>query len=449
MFIHQWKIVLVVSVLLSPVRLAWGNEASDMAVQLAALKARVVELEAKQEETWLNQRQAQEVKSLVREVLADADLRTSLGGGALVAGHDGKHFFLSSDDGKFLMNITGQAQLRYIYNQRHGQGATDDHESGFQLRRTKLTFAGHVANPKLKYKLVLAANRNTNNIILEDLILGYEVMDGITLSGGRFKAPFLREELTSSGRQLAVDRSSVTELFTIGRTEGIQLTWESDHVKLAGSINDGAQNGEANVMGDFHTDTTDIAFTARADALLAGQWSQMKDFSAWDGEQMAVFLGGAVHYEIGESGDSQASTGFDDAFTWTVDGSLEMNRANVYGAVMSQSINPAAGERLTHWGYLVQGGYMVIPDKLEPFARVEYIDLEGADEVWVLTLGSNYYLNKHNAKFTADVVWGIEPLAGLGGTGVGASGTSSGLGLRSDGSGDNQVAIRAQFQMLF
>ena len=88
---------------------------------------------------------------------------------------------------------------------------------------------------------------------------------------------------------------------------------------------------------------------------------------------------------------------------------------------------------------------MVIPEKLEPFLRWEYLDLDedeigGEDDVNIVTIGMNYYFNKHNAKFTLDVVWALDALPA----------SSTGLGLLADDrDGDDQVAVRAQFQLLF
>ena len=39
--------------------------------ELAALKARIAELEASQNDTWLSERRAEEVKQLIHEVLSD------------------------------------------------------------------------------------------------------------------------------------------------------------------------------------------------------------------------------------------------------------------------------------------------------------------------------------------------------------------------------------------
>ena len=83
-----------------------------------ALQAEVSQLRAETNEGWLNERRAEQVKSLIHDVLADADTCASLAGDGIIAGHNGKKFFLASEDGKFLMNIAGQIQIRYIWNSR-------------------------------------------------------------------------------------------------------------------------------------------------------------------------------------------------------------------------------------------------------------------------------------------------------------------------------------------
>jgi len=58
----------------------------------------------------------------------------------------------------------------------------------------------------------------------------------------------------------------------------------------------------------------------------------------------------------------------------------------------------------------------------------------------ILTVGVNYYLKRHAAKLTFDVVWAMDPIPM----------SSTGLGIPADVAGaDNQVVIRSQFQLLF
>ncbi len=466
---NRW-IILGVMGLMTIVPAAASAEQDRVRAELDALRARIAELEAKENATWLNERRAEEVKGLIREVLADADMRASMLDRGVSAGHDGKHFFLASADGQFLMNVKGQVQFRYIYNNRSGANAagpigTDDEEYGFELRRTKLTFAGHVGNPRIAYSVGLSVDRNTQTVFADHAYIGYQLNEQVTIQGGEAKGPFLREEMISSSKQLTVERSLMNEFFTVGKIQGIWAIIEpNDQVKYHIAISDGVGSGEsgdaivagvggvAGTTKNFASDRADIAITARVDIKLAGSWRQWKEFSAWSDQEHAAFLGAAVHYESAETGDNQIASlgaapivaGVDQFFMWTVDGSCKQNGANVYfAAVGVHTDGTGAVPGGDNYGVVVQGGYMLIPDVLEPFVRWEWIDPSFTDEVHLVTAGANYFMNKHNAKLTVDVVWVPSgTLSVIGG--------SSGLGLLTDIAGNNnQTALRAQYQVLF
>ena len=439
---------------------------SDLSVRLERAEARLVELEAKQNDSWMTERRTEEFKTLIAEVLADADTRASMLQGQSLAGHNGKNFYLTDASNSFLLQVAGQVQIRHIYNNRDDDSATaaqiDEDEGGFQVSRAKLQFSGHVADPRLNYSIMLASDRNTNNVSLEDVTVSYQMYDWLKVEGGRGKLPFLREELTSSSSQLAAERSSLNEFFTTDRGEGLWLhihNSESDWIKGVIAISDGANSGNVGGGNDFDQDRTDFSVTGRADIKVSGDWGQMNDFSAWSGEPTAVFLGSAIHWEVGEAGDN-AFVNDPDYLAWTVDASFENEGLNLYTAYVGTEVDyqaaaPPNDEQ--HNGWIVQGGYMVIPDKFEPFARYEYINVAGIpDDVHILTVGGNWYLNKHAAKITVDLVYAMDALNTINNSVVGASvglgqnGTSSGLGLRpDDGNEDGQIALRAQLQLLF
>jgi hypothetical protein len=439
----------------------------DVVAELQALKAEVARMRAESGDTWLNQRRAEEVKALVHEVLADADTRASLAGEGMTAGYN-KHFFLASEDGKFLLELSGQMQFRYIASLEQqsafGSGAGDDDEDeGFQVRRTKLAFGGHVeAGRKWDYEVVLAADRSEGSVYVEDVWFGTQLADGLYLKGGLFKLPFLRGELTSSKRLLGVERGSVTEVFTLDRSEQIQVQWQPmDAVKLMASISDGANSGHS----DIGADNVEFAFTARADVKLAGEWGQMDDYSAWEGEPFAAFVGAAIHYQIGDdgAGNDDADTEDDgDFLAWTVDGSVETNGLGVSAAVFGQhsDYDDDFGPNYDAYGINVQAAYQVIPNKLEPFITFEWMTVDtddsfsdDLDDVMLLSFGANYYFQKHNAKVTFDVVWWLDGEMPSTSDRIGADGTSSGIGFASgdphSALNEDAILLRAQFQLLF
>ncbi len=473
--------------LVSPVKAESNEEIDALVREVHRLRAEVARMQDSDQSNWLNERRREEVKSLVQEVLQDADTRASLESHGMHAGHNGKKFFLVSEDGSFSMNIEGQIQVRYIFNSREQDDSDldldgvpdfpdiDEYEAGFQIRRVKLGFSGHIGNPKMTYKVVLATSRSSGDVFVEDVVVGYKLADGLKIEAGRQKLPFTREELTSSKRQLAVDRSSVNEFFTLNRSEGVWLKWDvAENVKITAALSDGGNASPS----DFHTDRTEApSITARIDVALAGSLSAAKDFTAWEGDPFALIVGGAIHYEAGEAGDS-AAVNDPDQFAWTIDGSLDLYPFNIYAAFIGSHVQDArffdplalttSEEDFDNFGAVVQAGVHVVPNKLEIFGRFEWIEVDalsvgdvdgdGVDDssdesAILLTFGANYYFNKHNAKLTVDVVWALDPLvldsADSKGP-FGSSSASSGLGLRSDsGDEEDQIAIRAQFQLLF
>jgi hypothetical protein len=448
---------------------------ADLRAKVDMLEKRLSQVEGKSNESWLNERRAEEVKALIQEVLSDADTRASLMQDGVVAGWN-KKFFLASPDGTFLLNIGGRIQGRHIFNHRDtpfidlnddgdvadsGESNNDSTEAGFTIRRMKPAFSGYIGGPKFEYIVVLAADRNTTVTGLEEAKVGYSFTDQLKVEFGRFKAPFLREELTSSGRQQAVERSYVNEAFTTGFTEGISLTYSTDLFKLAVMFNDGRNQGEiSNAANDFQNDTTDYAFTARIDVRIAGDWKQSEDFVAWSGEAVGIFFGAAVHYEGAEQGPSTGVGTNDRNLYWTVDASIEVAGFNIYAAYVGRHFDDegtVAGQKdFNQTGLLVQAAYMVIPDKLEPFVRFEWIDTDGFspfangatainanydEQIFLVTVGVNYYFRKHDAKFTLDVVFAPSDAIPVAQTGLGI--------LQDDDDSDGQFIIRTQFQLQF
>jgi len=454
--------------------------------EVDALRDEVRKLRGETDEVWLSGRRAEEVKSLVREVLADADTRASLLEGGMTAGHNGKKFFLASEDGSFLMNIEGQIQLRYIANFRSPDSTAgnslDEGETGFQLRRTKMKFSGHIADPKLKFVYQFEMDRNSQQLFGDIITIGYDLTDTLYIWAGEDKAPFLREELTSSKRQLAVERSLMNEVFTLDVQQGIGAKWKAhDRIKFQGMFGDGGRSGDsggndrvlegigAQAGGagltddpddpgkDFQGDAVDWAMTGRVDVLLAGDWKQGADFTSWNGEDFFATVGAAVHYEKDETGDTTPN---DALLMWTVDGSVEYNGWNAYAAFVMAHTDfelTAVEDNFDPWGLVVQGGYNIPLNgtSVEPFARYEHIDLDNAavpsagdpdaeDDFDLLTFGVNWYHKKHAAKFTADVVWALDPLRSD------LKGLSDSLGLLPDDPNEeDQVVARLQYQLLF
>ena len=416
------------------------NADESLRSEVAALRQQVAELKGQNDSNWLNDRRAEEVKALIQEVLSDADTRASLMADGATAGHDGRNFYIGSMDGGFRLNVGGQIQFRYIFNVNNADSEEDKDDDGFQLRRVKLSFDGYVtAGRRWDYEVTLQHDdgTDTGDTVLDIAKFGTALSDNLRIDGGKFKLPFAREELISSRRMLAVERSIVNEIFTLNRAEQLQLSYKSDQLLVRGSISDGG-NSEFTEIGD---DEVEIALTGRVDFKVMGDWEQAADSTAWRGQANGLFLGGAAHFQ---SGDGQ-NGGDANTFSWTVDALFESNGLGIMGAIFGSHTNPDAGDDTDIFGASVEVSYL-INDNLQPFIRGEWADLEdaGGEECNIfLTAGLNYYFKGHDAKFTVDVLWVVDSAdvqTDLG-TGLGFS--------EGDDHGQDNVLIRLQFQLLF
>jgi len=500
------------SLLIGIAGVARADATPDLRAELDAVKAELDELRNANGTQWLNERRAEEVKTLIRDVLQDADTRASLLDSGMTAGHNGSRFFLASDDGGFLLEISGLIQMRHVasFQDQHPESEVEDvfgddvdvsfvddeHEQGFELPRTKVRFDGHIADPRLHYVVQLFVGADNNTVIGDEIVISYELMDGIVVYGGEDKAPFLREEIIQPHHQLAADRTYVNEIFTQGVVQGVGVKIAGDTVFNAPvnvhvNVNDGGWSGDGGTRphpltqaggsqipvddGDvfldhddflislsssnnnklFDRDRSDFAVTARFDVKLMGDWGQMDDFTASESEDAGLLVGAAIHYEVGETGDSSFNNNL---FTWTVDAAFECHGWNLFAAVVGlhtqlEHEDRVLASELDWHGVVVQGGYLLPNTKIEPFVRWEYMDFDdfrpglfssssvvSYDEANIFTIGANYYLNGHSAKFTVDVMWATDPLPL----------TASQISLQADDpNSDDQVVIRTQFQLMF
>ncbi|RMH24961.1 MAG: hypothetical protein D6693_09470 [Planctomycetota bacterium] len=400
-----------------------------------------------------------EIRAMVADMLADAETRSSLLQAGGTAGHDGK-FFLASPDGAFRLNVGGQIQFRYVLNFRDDGGNVpignlrDDFESGFQTRRTKLTFDGTVYNDMF-FKIQGIFNRAGGGFALEDAYVGYDYGNGFKAIVGQFKSPFSREQLVSSKRQLAVDRSFVDGLFNAGRVQGIMVTYSEDTWRTMLSFNDGERTANTDFItnnqgvGGVRGGEGDWGFSGRFEYLGGGSWDQFKDFSSARGsEGLAWMLGAALEYQDGAADLILDNGG--SLFSYTFDASLEGDGWNAFGAFIGRHVDNEftdAGSA-DQYGFVVQGGIFVTED-IEPFVRWDTLLPDTGSAFNTITFGANWYIHGHAAKFTLDVQWFLDAPASVGGFDKAAIGANTGIGFLGSGIEEDEFAVRAQFQLLF
>jgi hypothetical protein len=427
------------------------------------LRRDVDALRAESDEDWLSAARAADIRAMVEDVVADASDRTSLQGNGLLAGWDGG-FFLQDPDGRFRLGFGGQLQTRFVFN-RLQEDQFDRTRSGFEITRTRLTLSGYVINPNFEYLIATDATRNEPGLVtglfyLRDGWARYRFDNDWSVRVGQFKLPFNREELVDARYQQAIERTLVNESLNIGRSQGIELQWSAgDHAfwiatsdgstdEIGGTQPFGLVDSTPRVNTPALNDDVEWALALRYERLLAGEWQQFRDMTSPPGDSFGMLLGFGAHGNKTEN-EGAPSQGRDeqDWFGGTVDLSMEWGGANLFTSFIYHHIDNGGFGQFDIFGAVVQGGFYVAP-RHELFARWEYAWYEEdlvtftVDDLNLVTLGWNWYVDGHDAKFSVDGGFAIGELD--------RAWDSDIAGWRADLDTDrNQFVIRTQFQLLF
>ena len=318
---------------------AGADTNADLQARLEAAEARIAEL-GSSDSNWMNDTRADEVRSLVHDVLADADSRASMQG----SGSD------------ITVNVHGFAQTRWQYNDIKTDGVDTTH--GFNVPRVRLEVSGDLYD--WGYKVSGQWNDGGNFTLMD------AYADGLGFRVGQFKAPFMKEVLTAQTDTLATERSVISNQFGQGRSQGVQYGYQTALGGVTVAYTDGfnTANG-AGVQNGY-------ALTGRL------------DFSPTDWIDMGVAVS---HNDLVVS----------DYNTWTADATFSAGGFDFTGAYVA-TMDDVNGD---NWGTVWTASYQCT-DKMQGFVQYEIGHLEGVEtDLKIATVGVNYAFND-NVKWTTD-----------------------------------------------
>ena len=303
---------------------AASAQGTDAMSEIAQLKAEVATLKSQNGDKWLTEERAAEIKSLVKDVLADSETRTSLQGSGATSGYN-NGFFISSADGNFKLNLSLLAQARFTWNYQPGEnipngsgsytdgdftvtggtnannGTGDDVSTwAFENRRTQMAFSGNVVDPSWTYmarmnygSAVDPYTPEAGAVVLQDAWVNKDFGNGVGLKVGQFKSPFMAESLRNDGAQLTAERSVVDYYFSGGYTQGIMLNYTQDMFRAMGSYN----NGPRSQNGTWSTGSNNsISLAGRVEFKAMGSWSQFDTESSLKSDESGLVIGAAIQY---------------------------------------------------------------------------------------------------------------------------------------------------------
>ena len=434
----------------APVAQVDGAGIQELRSMVRELQGEVAELKAQQHTDWITQERADQIRLLVRDILADADTRIAMQGDGSTAGWN-RGFFVGSADGNWKLKISGQIQARWMNNDRDAAGDT----SGFEQRRTKIRASGHVMDPSFTYKITATWNRGGGSDT-EDAWVAKDFGNGWQLKFGQWKAPFLRESIISSGNQLQVERSVVDNAFTYGWTQGVGLGWSGETARLHAMYTDGP--GRWNTPA-LDADAQGDAIVARLEFLLGdAPWKDFGYLTSRRGGTSGAMLGLGIEWLDSDTALEYGNASVTESAGWTVDYSLRGDGWNLLAYGVWTSGENAAGAETDAWGAVLQAGTM-ISDNTELFASYKIGEIEdatftdGSSDLEILTVGFNHWpVPGNNAvKWTTDFGYALEGIADGAGTGSASAdwGTPGNGWLGDSGDEDGQCVLRTQLQFLF
>ena len=408
----------------------------------AELQRQISELKAQMQQGDKNAAVSRDVDATVESVLRDANDRSKLlAVEGITGGHNGDNFVLQSADGNYKLMPMFQLQIRHVTNYiadgvKNGDGEVQD---GFEIRRMKIEFAGNAISPDLKYNFRWATERSGGSLVLENAYVQYKFADDLAFRIGQYKDAVHHEELVSSKRQLAVDRSLLNELMGGGATDyvqGVSLIWDNNSdIRAEVGYHDGANSDNTNFQNGsgvplLGTAETDFGISGRVEWAVNGGFKGYDQFTSFGRKEDALVLGAGVDW---------TQAGSTDVYFHTVDAQWNAGPLAIYGAYVAQYVR--GDDDTYNWGGLGQVGYL-LNDQWEVFGRVDYTKfdsavLAGQDDFLEFTGGVNYYLKGHNAKVTVDLTWLPN----------GSPADLPGIGVLG-GNDEDQFVIRGQFQLL-
>ena len=286
-------------------------------------------------------------------------------------------------------------------------------DTDLYVRRIRLEMTGQLVK-NLKYNLTFNGDkddqrsspngRNANSTFgLQYAFLDYKFVDAASLLFGQSKLPFSRVSLTSSSRQLLVERPVSTE-------DGKKLFGDylQTELMLHGKVADGifnymvaiADGNDSNQAGTGLTNPEgESAYIGRLEFSLPG-WTEKSKSDA--------HLGNGKHMTFGvNAGTQQGLKAFGSAVETGrklqgADFSMHIGGFTAQAEYNRWAVSQTGVASIDPQGWYAQVGYLIPGVNIEPVARYEIYDRDSNattdKEDKITTIGFNWYFKGHSMK---------------------------------------------------
>jgi phosphate-selective porin OprO and OprP len=325
------------------------------------------------------------------------------------------------------LEISNRIQVRYTHElpddsvQLPGTAARGDSKGSFRIRRAKFKLEGWFYRPELEYELQLNWTDVVNtpaSQFLEDANIDWDISGkkAFRVRFGQFKAPYGRQQITSSGSQQFVDRAITDGRYSPGRETGLALWGTLGTTKLDWRVMASNGNGRTQVLND----NSKFLYTARVMWQAIGstrmnQWASgllmtegdLGDSAATPGKPLLAIAGNFL-----SNNRHNVTTGVDLNNTqYSADYNFKFKNFGSVGEYHFRKSKPETGAEFDDKGFLLQASYAfrgpgpagtAFWEIAARYAQLDPSDLRAGDKQKEIGGGLSYYYNKHNLKMQAD-----------------------------------------------
>lgn len=215
---------------------------------------------------------------------------------------------IATPDSSFSLNIRFRMQNRFMMTTVSDEDFSPASWEA-RVRRTRLSFTGHVFNPKWGYYLQLSFSRGdmdwsvtdatTQNVspnVLRDGMIFYKPNKNLQLGLGQGKLPGNRQRVVSSGALQFYDRSPVNALFTLDRDFGAFVNYSIHLNSFKMILKSAVSSGEGR---NSNSSNPGLAYTGRIEVLPFGDFTDGGDYFEGDvarEEKLKVSMAGGYHF---------------------------------------------------------------------------------------------------------------------------------------------------------
>ena len=310
------------------------------------------------------------------------------------------------------INLSNRVQFRYT--QEDLDTATEQADRGsFRIRRARTKLDGWIYTRDLNFEVQAdwvglgSVVQDQSGPILVDANIDYDFTKGkraFRLKVGQFKAPFGRQELTSSGNQQFVDRSIASVLFAPSRQLGAQVHGQFGSAEVPDFFTYAAGVFNGNGIVRPRNDNDEFQYVAR---VMFSPWGNVGySESNLESYPFRMSFGGGYNQNKGiVIPGTGVPTGTDVKEEFGADVAAKLlGSLSAYFEYYWRTVQVPGAAETPQTGFAGQVGWLFLP-KWEIAGRWSETDLNTDRSDRNITeklVGLSWFFNKHNWKIQAD-----------------------------------------------